>query len=176
MHSGEQLTLAFDYHAPEAMESLALIGTVVPLQGSGMTLNFDRAAGGGPGQARQGLQVVTTLVVQDQVQALGFLVAINTQAHESTDNFQQNEGDDGGIYQGRDHTDRLHAKLAPDAGNTIRKPVAAEYAQLGGTENTRQQRAQDTPHPVDRETRPGCHRHAVCFSGSRWRSSIRHLR
>lgn len=43
LHSGERLTLAFDYYAPEAMESLALIGTVVPLQGSGMTLNFDRA-------------------------------------------------------------------------------------------------------------------------------------
>ena len=43
LHTGERLRLAFDYYAPEAMESLALIGTVIPVEGSGMTLEFEKA-------------------------------------------------------------------------------------------------------------------------------------
>ena len=41
--TGDRVRLVFDYYATEALESLALIGTVTPLSGSGMVLNFEKA-------------------------------------------------------------------------------------------------------------------------------------
>jgi len=42
-NTGDRLTLVFDYYATEALESLALIGTVTPFSGAGMVLNFEKA-------------------------------------------------------------------------------------------------------------------------------------
>jgi phosphoglycerol transferase MdoB-like AlkP superfamily enzyme len=42
-NTGDRLKLVFDYYSTEAMESLALIGTVTPLSGVGLVLNFEKA-------------------------------------------------------------------------------------------------------------------------------------
>jgi phosphoglycerol transferase MdoB-like AlkP superfamily enzyme len=41
--TGDRVRLVFDYYATEALESLALIGTVTTLSGEGMVLNFEKA-------------------------------------------------------------------------------------------------------------------------------------
>ena len=42
-NTGDRVKLVFDYYSTEAMESLALIGTVTPLSGVGLVLNFEKA-------------------------------------------------------------------------------------------------------------------------------------
>ena len=41
--TGDRLRLVFDYYATQALQSLALIGTVTPLSGAGLVLNFEKA-------------------------------------------------------------------------------------------------------------------------------------
>jgi phosphoglycerol transferase MdoB-like AlkP superfamily enzyme len=41
--TGDRVRLVFDYYATEALDSLALIGTVTTLSGEGMVLNFEKA-------------------------------------------------------------------------------------------------------------------------------------
>lgn len=88
------------------------------------------------------LQVVPTLVVEHQVQALGFLIAGYAQSDHHVDDLEDHERRHQGINEGSRHPGGLYPQLTPDTADAIGEAVAAENTQLGGTEDPRQQGAQ----------------------------------
>src|SRR5690606_19331943 len=95
--------------------------------------------------------IVTALLVQHDIQSLGFLLDTDPQRAEQGHQLQQHPGDYGGVQRHHHHTEQLHAKLLQHAVAFQREAVAGECTQAGGGKHRRRQRAEHAADTVHRE-------------------------
>tara|TARA_R110000868_G_scaffold28767_1_gene107427 strand:- start:125 stop:610 length:486 start_codon:yes stop_codon:yes gene_type:complete len=89
--------------------------------------------------------------MQHEVEAHGLLLRVDPQANNPINELEQDITHDRRISERRHNPGGLHRQLTADGTDALGETVAAEYTQVGRTENTCEQRTQNATHPVDRE-------------------------